>query len=218
MKHLKLLGLSLISLLTLTSCGDKAITKEEYDAYIDECNEVIATDIPTNIHINDYSKTNVYDYVEGEYYSYRMFALIIFVPVTQGKYVWKDGDHYYKAETHTDSSKNTKSEIDEETFNILMAGYKESLRAMLLSYANEFKNLEEDENHVELTKNYYSLSNGVKGTASYTDYNGVTKRVTSIIKNNYPVKYVTKDKDGTSGQYFDYGKASFTEPTINSEA
>ena len=102
--------------LSLTAC-EKSIKEEEFNTQLASIRETLTTgedERLNDIHINNSLSTEAYNYKEGEYYSYKMFALILIVPITQGDYLWKEDGKFYHAERKTKKKKSPKNHSIQE--------------------------------------------------------------------------------------------------------
>ena len=222
MKNIKpIITLSLLPLL-LTGCVSKGISQDEFlpkkeasEAYLSDANNC-----PTDIHIQNKGGVEKYDYKEGEFYTYRMFALILIVPVTSGTYTWKEDGKYYHAETHTDSKKNKKSEITEEQFNTYMLQHKAKIMSELnvpLARVNDLLNPNE-EIYSSVDNKFYALGDtGWKmiSKVSYVDENAKDAKITIEFNHDLPVKYTTKT-DSESYYKYELNKATLVPPNFDS--
>ena len=238
MKHVKTITLlALSSALLLAGC-DKSLSKEAFmDAYnqAKEYTQVTNTDIK-NVHIQNKLGNESYNYKEGEFYSHKLFALLLIVPITTDVYTWKEDGKFYYAERHTDSKKNIDKEITEEQFNTYMEGFRVTLFAKLAEPFVLADNLLSDnqEGYKEVSNKYkktfkgaYSLVSKVTNEQENTTYDENNNPVTTVetkttnynleFKNNLPAKYYSKvDKSETTWTYT-YGKAELKKPSTSSE-
>lgn len=215
----------------LTGCLSSGLSKEKFQTRFDKvkANMVETNETLKNVTIKDKLSVNVYQYKEGEFYSYKMTAILLIVPIMQGTYTWKEDGKFYHAETHTDSKKDKLYEITEQQFNDYMVSHK----AKILSELNAPVNLTEtllSEQHEGYTsvKNKYSknmfskdfkLSSTVTyQSSSYSDGSEVTEEKTKTytvqFSNFLPKTYSYKDGDSSGKTTYTYGKAEFTKPGV----
>lgn len=221
MKNTRMLTLFSFIALTLSSCVN-GISKEEYETKLSEVEANFAN--ITDVHINNKNSTTKYDYKEGEFYGYYNFALLILVPVTQGTYTWKDGDKYYHAEVHIDSSKSKKNEITKEQFDTYMSAHKVSLITLMSEVTAKIHDFMQ-ENPVTVTKaentygydtinNEYHFQSKTELTISGGDTDVQKTEYFISFKDQKLKEYHSKSGDSDSYRYYSYGNAKFNEPTI----
>ena len=233
---LKVLALTSVTSLVLTGCFLKKLSQDEFLSRLDDVKGqlTLTNEKMNDIHINNKLNVNVYNYKEGEFYAYKMFALILIVPVTEGEYIYKQDGKFYQIKTHTDSKKDTKTEISEEQFNILMLERKQSMIDRLMMPVNTCEGLINGTTEQE----YKSVKNTFKGskkklqfvsnvtfdvtTNEYNDETGVTEekveekkgKFTITFESNLPKKYINKTDDGETTWDYCYGKAELNLPEI----
>ena len=207
----------------LTSC-QKTLKQEAFASMLDEVKATLSSD---NEKLNDvkiYSNLNteVYNYKEGEYYSYKMFAIILIVPIIDAKYVWKEDGKYFYAESHTDSKKDKLTEITEEQFNEKMAASKEKIRSelswpvtmseSLMNGTSTYENVKNTYQYDSLNKTYV-LTSKVQSKGQDESGSEVLKDSTITIKykNNLPILYRSKGESTTKWTYA-YGKSELVKP------
>ena len=220
--------LPILSSLSLTSCFNitKPISKEKF---LEKFNQITSnyediSNCPKNIHINTKLSVDRYDYKEGEYYSYYMFALIVVVPITSGVYTWKEDGKYYRAETHTDSSKNKYFEISEEQFNSYMESHKQKIWNLIgepITRVNSLIDITEDDFYKDVKQSYYAHSKGVGFNANAASKNmeDTKYKVTVEFQNLLPLvnKTITYTGNTKSESYYEYhlNEAKFIHPNVD---
>ena len=228
MKNRFLIPLLLVGSISLTSCAITFKTsKEKFLKSFEsvETNLSSMENTPSNVHINNNFNVNVYEYKEGEFFSYRLTAIILFIPIIQGKFTWKEDGKYYHAETHTDSSKNTFSEISEIEFNTYMEAHRQTIYDELRSTVDSVNALLDAEENG--SPQYSSVSNsyrkllfgGVEFKSKVTTGDSEEPhqyQFTYDFKNGLPKTYIKKDLDDkSSNKYvYKYGSARFTKPSV----
>ena len=221
MKRTNVLTLFPFIALTLTSCVN-GISKDEYEAKLSEVEANYAN--ITDVHINNRNNTTKYDYKEGEFYGYYNFALIIFVPITQGTYTWKDGDKYYHTEVHADSSKTKKSEISKEQFDTYMTAHKAKILSLMSEVTLKIHDfMQENPTTVSKAENEYKYDSFNKEyhfyskvVETYQDSEGNPEKTDYFVsfKDQKLKEYHAKTGTSDSYRYFSYGDAKFNEPTM----
>lgn len=219
-----LIALPLLSM-TLTSC-QQSVKEEKFISMLDEVKTTLSSDDERLKDVKIYSNLNteVYNYKEGEYYSYKMFALIIIVPITQGDYVWKEDGKYYHAETHTDSKKDRCTEITEEVFLSKMVAYKEKILNKLSEPLNTTYELMEGTDKYESIKNHYQydslektyiFTSQVENKAIDESGSEILNKSTITIKYKNGLPILNRSKgESTSKWTYSYGKSELVKPSI----
>ena len=223
-----LLALPLVAFL-LTGCFEKTISQDEFASKaVNEAERYLAqeSDKITNVHI----KTKLqytYDYKEGEFYRYYMFALIVIVPLTELECVWKeDGKYYRYVDYSAQDNKHVDKEITKEEFDTYMAAGKTSILTRLTDPVTRVKELMNNAIPYYETAEYnntykysssdkvYTLTSSVTRPANYGSEETTTDKYTIKFKNSLPTKYSYKN-DGEQTWEYSYGKAKFTNPKNN---
>lgn len=247
MKSTKLFKLLPLTTLLLTGCFDQNISKEDFAAKLEEINQNLNADNEKlkNCRAQSRLAIETYNYKEGEFYSYKYFALILIVPISYGSYTWKAEDGYYHFEDKA-AGTDVKSTLDEEQFNLKMEGHKSTILGVFRkpyetakALMNEdYLNYLQPEGIFEYTVSYANkyTKNGntykIISTMTY-NYNAdhqesndetVSMKYTITFKDNLPTKVETerKERDGDKSKdnwTYTYGNAAFSDPTAsNSES
>ncbi len=245
MKTSKLIKLLPLTTLLLTGCFDQSISKEDFAAKLEEINQNLNVENEKLKNCRAQSRLGIetYNYKEGEYYSYKYFALILIIPVSYGSYTWKDDAGYHNFEDKSIGN-DVKSELTEEEFNTKMEGRKATILGVFRKPYEIAKALM-DENYLNYLNPEgffdYSLTyankytkNGntykIISTATYT-YNAdhqngnddvMSVKYTITFKDNLPTKLETekKERDGDKSKdhwKYSYSNSAFSDPTASSE-
>ena len=191
----------------------------------------------TNVKFHNKLSVNSYNYKEGEFYAYKMFALILIVPVSEQDYTWKENGEYWHYSYNSVGNKKTLAKITETVFEQYMNVGKGKVTEYLLNPLLKAEQLM-DENQVQyksvsnkykknIFKDQYTLVSTAKEeiVTSHDEYNEETGEYTPVIdsteektttftialKKSLPVKYTTKD-DSEQTWTYTYGDAEFTVP------
>ena len=221
--------------LLLTGCFSTSVKKDKFQAVLQEAEKNVALDSNKldDVRIHNKLSVDLYNYKEGEFYSYRYFALILIVPVSHGEYTWKEDGKYYYAETFTDSKKNKTGEITEEQFNTRMAAHRLTIYQKInepLNDADKILNDNYDEGYTvdnyKMSKEFLGSSYSLKAEISHleSDYSSgeevkvkKTSTHTIKIKNGLPNTYTSKTDDSETKWTYEFGKASFSNPNNPSQ-
>lgn len=230
MKKLSFVTLLSIAAMALVGCGDKKISQETFAAQLQDVKThlTVNNDDITDVHINDTLSIEVYNYKEGEYSTYRYFAVALIIPISYGDYTWKEEDgRFYHYHDDIISSHDKWSEITEEQFNDYMAAGKQKLLDTMMVPVLLAEGLmnggTETYSNAKCTfyqtyKKYFKLS----ATATYktTDSSGqevdANAKITLEFKDKLPTKFQTQ-KDGKSTWKYTYGDSTFTRPNPPSD-
>lgn len=232
----KYIPLSLLALssIVLTGCSQSKL-KAQYGEMVQEGKNKVAE--VTNVKFHNKLSVNSYNYKEGEFYAYKMFALILIVPVSEQNYTWKENGEYWHYTSNSIGNKKTLTKIDEETFNSMMAAHKATITAELLNPLLKAEQLM-DENQTEyksvsnkFKNNMFNGQSSLQSTAvkevvtSQDDCDAETGQCTTVVDNtteettkytialkkSLPVKY-TVETDSEQTWTYTYGNAEFTVP------
>ena len=228
MKKLSAITLLSVASLILTGCFDKTISKEKFEENLNDVKTHLTwenEDI-TDVHINSRLNIEVYNYKEGEFFSYKYFAIALIVPISYGDYTWKDGDNYYHYHDDVIDSHDKLTVLSEESFNTYMAQHKATLISVLSKPVNACEDLmsEQPTLYDNVTCKYQQTSKKVfrlNATGSYETQDSsnpeqmVTKtaKVTIDFKDRLPIKYkYTTKTDSEDTWKYEYGSAAFAAP------
>ena len=224
MKKLTLLNLLIVPALLLTGCA-KNIDKEAFLEKLADVKEnvVVTNSDIKNVHIHNGLNVTTYDYKEGEYYAYHTFVIIIIIPYKSEEFIYKNNDKYYQINTYTDSSKDTKKEITQDEFNLLMLARKQKIIDELNDPISAIDRLiDEEDDEYKSIKNSFSAggntlnftSNVVKETydSEKEENKDIKGKINISFKNNLPTKYETK-VDGNTVWSYSYGNATLKIPS-----
>ncbi len=230
MKASKLLTVLPMFALLLTGC-DKSMKQEDFVAKLNEAKAYLTehADEIKNIRIKDTNKlgSEMYNYKEGEFYSHTYVdGVILFIPTTAKVATWKEDGKYYHGENYNFFKTDVPTkEITEEEFNTYMAAGKATImeqlmypiaRAEGLIDGSTYEEGHKPENKFILTykgeaqlksKEYYKLSS--------EDTEWKERTITVGLKNNLPVRYITKDTS-EKGWNYTLNKAAVDIPTWES--
>ena len=218
MKKINVLSLLSISSILLCGCNSKKLSQEEYQEELKGVQEalVIDNDKLDNVHINSRLNVEHYDYIEGEFYAYRQFALILIIPINMEDYTWKDGDKYYHYKATT-ANNGQKSEITKEQFDNYMATGRQTILNKLMEPYNLNLSMMSDETSDIYKDRVNTYSKQGSELNFKCVYNAVksdeTLEKTTVnikYKDFLPIKYTSKSKDSNTRWDYKYGSASFT--------
>ena len=238
----KLLKLLPLSTLVLTGCFDSNLSQEKFQAQLDQ----VRTNINVNneklqdVHINSKLSIEVYNYKEGEYFSYKYFALVLIIPISYGDYTWKEDGKFYNYHDDVINSQDKLTELTEEQFNERMAARKAQILAKLMEPVNQaqaFINNQDslssqEEGGEDVVVESYSIYSQFKNSFSKS-YDGIYKMTTVATYYKQEPKYNTSDGDSKTFKFqfkdlpvrfdkgkndyfkYSYGNSAFSSPVNN---
>ena len=221
-----------MSVLLLTGCFNKSISKEQFTEKLSEVKTHLLeqnSDI-TNVHMQTGLGVAVhYEYKEGEFYDYSSLGILGILSERNATWL-EDGKyyHYHSSVGHRDAKVE---EITKEQFDTYMAENKNTVITKLMEpvLEAELLNGEKPEQYLEVTNKYYEISKGFKleSKVKYQEPDkddsskmvDATKNYVFEFKNNLPTKYTYKTSNGSNTKYtYSYGNASFSKPTPSSDS
>ena len=232
----KYIPLSLLALssIVLTGCSQSKL-KAQYGEMVQEGKAKVAE--VTNVKFHNKLSVNSYNYKEGEFYAYKMFALILIVPVSEQDYTWKENGEYWNYTYNSVGNKKKLTKLTEEAFQQHMNIGKGKVTENLLNPLLKAEVLM-DENQTQyksvsnkykknILKDQYTLTSTVKEEiiTSHDECDPETGVCTPVVdsteektitytislKKSLPVKFTTKDESEQTWTY-SYGDAEFTVP------
>ncbi len=238
----KLLKLLPLSTLVLTGCFDSNLSQEKFQAQLDQ----VRTNINVNneklqdVHINSKLSIEVYNYKEGEYFSYKYFALVLIIPISYGDYTWKEDGKFYNYHDDVINSQDKLTELTEEQFNERMVARKAQILAKLMEPVNQaqaFINNQDslssqEEGGEDVIVESYSIYSQFKNSFSKS-YDGIYKMTTVATYNKENPNYNTSDGDSKTFKFqfkdlpvrfdkgkndyfkYSYGNSAFASPVNN---
>lgn len=238
----KLLKLLPLSTLVLTGCFDSNLSQEKFQAHLDEVNANINADNEKlqDVHINSKLSIETYNYKEGEYFSYKYFALVLIVPISHGDYTWKEDGKFYNYHDDLINSQDKLTELTEEQFNERMVARKAQILAKLMEPVNQaqaFINNQDslssqEEGGEDIIVESYSIYSQFKNSFSKS-YDGIYKMTTVATYNKENPNYNTSDGDSKTFKFqfkdlpvrfdkgkndyfkYSYGNSAFASPVNN---
>lgn len=233
MKNKTLLFLPLVATL-LTGCSfSSSLSKDKFSSKFDEVKENLKNNPPKDVTIRDKLSTTVYQYKEGEFYSYKYFVIALIVPIDERNATWKEDGKFYHYSYNNLTKKETYAEISEETFKTYMADHKATIMSLIMEPINITDDLlNENKDAYKTVSNSYKkelLSNEfyIKSNVTYETINGDVKEehdktITIKYKDKLPLENTSKEKvnnsTSTNTKKFTYGKAEFTKPNKTSDS
>ena len=241
----KLLKLLPLSTLVLTGCFDSSISQEKFQAHLDEVRANINAENETSkdVHINSKLSIEVYNYKEGEYYSFRYFAIALIIPISYGEYTWKEDGKFYNYHDALINSQDKLTELTEEQFNERMLGRKAEILSKLMEPVNQAQafinnqgviiSSSQEEGGEETQPESESLYTQFKNTFSKS-FEGVYKMTTVATYNKENPNYNTSDGDSKTFKFqfkdlpvrfdkgkndyykYSYGNSAFSSPISSS--
>lgn len=221
-----------MSTLLLTGCNQN-ISKDKFNELVQEGKGKVQE--VTNVNFHNKLSATAYNYKEGEFYSYKMFALLLIVPITSNEITWKDEDgKYYHYKQDSLTSTKTSSEITDEQFAANMTAHKAKIVSELLNPLSKAEllmteNVEEYKSiNNKFTKNGLKNQYTLKSTCKYevrtnevydgdtlVSYDSEEKTDTFTIvlnKEGLPVTYTSKIDGSETKWTYNYGKAELNLP------
>ncbi len=232
----KYIPLSLLALssIVLTGCSQSKL-KSQYSDMVQQ-GKAKVTEV-TNVKFHNKLSVNSYNYKEGEFYAYKMFALVLIVPLSEQNYTWKEDGKFWHYTYNSIGNKKSLTEITETVFEQYMAAGKAKVVEELLNPLSKAETLM-DENQTEyksvsnkykknILNDQYTLTSTAKKEVitSHDEYNEETgeystvidsteeqtTKYTIVLKKGLPIKYSTKT-DSEQTWTYTYGNAEFTVP------
>ena len=207
MKKVSAITLFSVASLILTGCFDLKISKEKFQSNLDEVKQHITVDNEDikDVHINNRLSIEVYNYKEGEFYSYRFFAVALIIPISYGDYTWKKGDKFYHYHDDIIDSQDKLTELSEEKFNEYMTSHKQTILTALMNPVVEAEDLmsEQPVTYKDVKCKYEQTYKKVFRLSATGNYEAPdssnpeqtvtqTAKITIEFKDKLPKKYTTK--------------------------
>lgn len=198
--------------------GQKKLSKEEYQEELNKVQANLNLDNETlkNFHANNKLNVQHYDYVEGEFYAYRQFAIVLIIPINDENYTWKENDKYYHFTAGIKDDSKKLSEITKEQFdNYMLAGKQTLLNRISESYNLNMKLLDNsDETYLNKENTYTKSGSSLTFKCKAEQYYGEELQKVNITinyKDYLPTKMVIKGSS-TDEWTYKYGSASWNVP------
>ena len=235
MKKYVPLSLLALSSLVVTGCS-QAKLKAKYGELVQQGKAKVAE--VTNVKYHNKLSVSAYNYKEGEFYAYKMFALALIIPISEQNYTWKEDGKFWHYHYSSFGNKKTLTQLSEEDFNTMMTNHKASivedllnplLKAEVLMDENQtdYKSVKNEYKQKVFKKQYVLNSTAVEEiVTTHDEYNEETGEYTPVVdsteekttkysialgKDSLPATFTTTTDSETKWTYT-YGNAEFTVP------